>query len=119
MMAGPEVGLLRAALSPDGRTLAKAAGYPDGGLRTWDVKTGEKRFEVKKVHGGGPMCITFSPDGKTLASGGEDGVVCLWDTSTGKKGREFDAADRYPVISVAFSPDGRSIVTGDVSRIRV
>ena len=35
-------------------------------------------------HEGGAKCVTVSPDGKTLASGGKDGAVKVWDAKTGK-----------------------------------
>jgi RNA polymerase sigma factor (sigma-70 family) len=51
--------------------------------------------------------VTFSPDGKTLASGSLEGTVKLWDMATGK---ERAAVKGYP--AVAFSPDGKILATG-------
>jgi WD40 repeat protein len=53
----------------------------------------------------------FSPDGKTLLTGGADGVVRRWDVATGTAaGRDVSAGDS--VLSVAYSPDGRTFATG-------
>lgn len=30
-------------------------------------------------------CLSFSPDGKTVASAGNDGSVQIWDASTGER----------------------------------
>mmetsp|Transcript_6560 Transcript_6560/g.11694 ORF Transcript_6560/g.11694 Transcript_6560/m.11694 type:complete len:744 (+) Transcript_6560:142-2373(+) len=35
-------------------------------------------------------CLTISPDGQFLASGGEDGVVRLWEVQTGRLVRSWD-----------------------------
>src|SRR5207302_2046486 len=49
--------------------------------------------------------VTFSPDGRRLASAGDDGTVKVWDAD---KGQELLSLKRHtsPVLSVAFSPDG-------------
>ena len=55
--------------------------------------------------------VAFSPDGKTLASGGADYAVKLWDVVTGKKIRTLWGHNEE-VFSVAFSPDGKRLASG-------
>ncbi|MEG3840746.1 NACHT domain-containing protein [Microcoleus sp. herbarium14] len=55
--------------------------------------------------------VTFSPDGKLLATGDSDGVVSLWEASSG---REILTCNGHTnvVQSVAFSPDGEILASG-------
>jgi WD40 repeat protein len=55
------------------------------------------------------ICIDFSPDGRTIASG--DKAIRLWDVSTGREIKRFEGHTRY-ISSVNFSPDGRTIASG-------
>ncbi|MFF7727076.1 helix-turn-helix domain-containing protein [Streptomyces sp. NPDC008001] len=67
-------------------------------------------------HSGAVTDVAFSPDGKTLATGGSDGTARIWDSATGKS-RTTLAGHSAPVRSVAFSPDGKILATGSDDRI--
>ncbi|MFF1341500.1 trypsin-like peptidase domain-containing protein [Streptomyces sp. NPDC058290] len=57
------------------------------------------------------LSVTFSPDGRFLATGSSDNTVRLWDVATGTTRTKL-AGHTAPVLSVAFSPDGRTLATG-------
>lgn len=55
--------------------------------------------------------LAFSPDGRSLASGGRDRQVIVWEHASGKRLHTL-AGLNNPVVCLAFSPDGKSIVGG-------
>ncbi|RME11926.1 MAG: hypothetical protein D6804_02335, partial [Aquificota bacterium] len=80
-------------------------------VKLWDVNTGR---EVRTFIGRRYIVwsVSFSPDGRYIASGSYDNTVKLWDVNTGREVRTF-IGRRYIVWSVSFSPDGRYIASGN------
>ena len=98
-------------------------------MHLWDVQTG-KEIRQLEGHTYSVMSVSFSPDGRWIASGGWDETVRLWDIETGKeirrleryidvhrKARPPDCAYNDVANSVAFSPDSRLIVSNGIPGI--
>ena len=94
--------------SPDGSTLAAVFG---GTMRLWDVAT-DTFLTFRTGHTSIIFSLSFSPDGRTLATGSWDGTVRLWDVSTGEELRKILTVGPWGVSSVSFSPDGDTLATG-------
>ncbi|WP_442510204.1 protein kinase domain-containing protein [Novipirellula sp. SH528] len=82
--------------------------------RVLDTTNGELLLELKPKEGYFLDTI-FSPDGKTVLTGGTDGAARLWDVETGEMISELLGHTR-DVRSVAFSPDGTLIATGSLDK---
>ena len=59
--------------------------------------------------------VTFSPNGKQIASGSGDSTVKIWDFRTNQTLLTLEGHTKR-VTSVAFSPDGKQIVSGSLDR---
>jgi WD40 repeat protein len=68
-------------------------------------------LKVQLGHSGSVNSVGFSPDGRSVLTGGEDKSARLWDLATGHEIRRF-SGHSAGVSSVGFSPDGRTILTG-------
>jgi len=92
--------------SPDSRSLASLAG--GGGVSLWNVNSGEKIRSME-----GCRLALFSPDGRTIATGGagmERGVD-LVDVESGAVLFHMVWRDEY-VDAAAFSLDGSKLASG-------
>ncbi|HEX3262178.1 MAG TPA: protein kinase, partial [Solirubrobacterales bacterium] len=97
------------AFSPARSTLAFV--HERGGTaEVWDVAR-RSRITMLPVDSDSQFyyAIAFSPDGRTLATGGlEDPIVRVWDVPTGKLIRELDQGTAG-AKTLDFSPDGRTL----------
>jgi WD40 repeat protein/tRNA A-37 threonylcarbamoyl transferase component Bud32 len=59
---------------------------------------------------GAVAAVAFSPEGKTVASGGADGKVVLWQPESGRRLRTL-SGHGDSVLSLAFSADGKLLVS--------
>lgn len=64
-----------------------------------------------RAHKGRVCALTYSPDGKRLASGGEDKKVRIWDSFTGTV-RTALKGHRGCAYALAYSPDGKYLASG-------
>jgi eukaryotic-like serine/threonine-protein kinase len=73
--------------------------------------------EAAKVaaHEGGAYCVTYSPDGRTLASAGMDGVIRFWDARTLHPKGELRGG-QSEINEVAFAPNGKSLASAGDDR---
>jgi WD40 repeat protein len=98
------------AFSPDGKTLASAAGFGESDIRLWDVATGKEigRLEGHKSWVGS---LVFWPDGKKLASTSADQTIRIWDVAS-RQCLDVLRGHRQEVWRLALLPDDKTLVSG-------
>jgi hypothetical protein len=104
------------AFTPDGKTLAAAAGR---NVLLFDAVSGKPRATLGD-HPGPLTSVRITPDGKTLvASGGRPGLfgsVIVWDLET--RSRRFDLrGHRDAILAAEIAPDGKTLATAGYDRL--
>jgi len=101
------------AFNPKGTVLA-SKGNGDHKIILWDIKTHQplKLFNNDAIFYsfGELKSMSFSPDGKILAAGGNDGVL-LWDVAAPPVPTKLKGLGSQ-VNSISFSPDGKTLAVG-------
>ena len=105
--------------SPDGKTIATHGGR-NNTIGLWNSRTGRHlktlsgHEDPSALYEGHPdasiASFTYSPDGKTIVSGGGDKTVRLWNVHSGENIRTL-TGHIEAVRAVAYSPDGDTIVS--------
>lgn len=97
-----------AALAPH-QSLA-AFGHTDGSVTFLDLTTGKRTIPAKRT-GSNVESLSFSADGKTLATGDDDGSIGIWDVGA-KALSDVYKGHAAETNAVTFSPDGRTLYSG-------
>ena len=99
------------AFSPDGKTIA-GMGAHSNTVILWDANTG-KRLQTFPgwTYQNTQHLLTFSPDGRMIASGNEHRTISLWDVHTGRHLQSITKIHTFFKVNSAFSPDGKIIAS--------
>jgi RNA polymerase sigma factor (sigma-70 family) len=97
------------AVSPDGNLIAFGTGY--GLIAVHDLASGRLLGNLGKP-ATSALALNFSPDGRTLAWGGNrDGVIRLMEVATGGERYSF-AGHQGGIRSLSFFSDGKTLISG-------
>jgi WD40 repeat protein/class 3 adenylate cyclase len=98
------------ALSPDGERVVAGDLFGDV-ARVYDVATGEEIL-VLPGHRYGVSAVSWSPDGRWIATASRDPFVRVWNAETGELEARLSGHTGGEVITVDWGPDSRRLVSG-------
>ena len=94
-----------------------STGLPDVRGFTWYYLWNKCHREQLTIHAHqtGVSCVAFSPNQRTLATGGKEGAIKIWRLTEGFHEIPLEG-HREEVNSIVFSPDGRSLASASDDR---
>ncbi|HRH98027.1 MAG TPA: hypothetical protein PLB55_18945 [Prosthecobacter sp.] len=103
----------------DGTFVAtKAVTQTVGSTPRWTL---ERKIDPKGLFADRVNAVRFSPDGKTLATGGGElsrsGDIIIFDVATGKATQTWKEKHTDTVLCLDFSPDGKRLASGAADKI--
>jgi WD40 repeat protein len=106
------------AYSADGKYLATGGGAPteDGEVKVFDAETLAPVLDLKPCHSDTVFGLSFTPDGKKLASAGADKFVKVWEIPSGKFLKSFEGHTQH-VLDVGWAPDGNKLATAGADNV--
>ena len=96
---------------------ALAVGSIDRHVRIWKFQPASESTVIRGHAPKETWALAFSPDSRTLASGGDDHKIRMWDTATGGE-RSTMSRHAALVTSLSFSRDGRKLASGSFDKAR-
>jgi WD40 repeat protein len=105
--------------APDGSFVAtKAVTQTVGSTPRWTL---ERKIDQKGLFADRVNAVRFSPDGKTLATGGGElsrsGDIIFFDVASGKVTQTWKEKHSDTVLCLDFSPDGKKLASGAADKI--
>jgi WD40 repeat protein/tRNA A-37 threonylcarbamoyl transferase component Bud32 len=102
-------GLQALAFTPDGNTVATAAG-PFGEIDLWDARSG-RLLSTLTGHTAAVTALGFLPDGKTLLTLADDQTLRLWDAEAPPEPLSLYDRGVMSAGSAVFLPDDKTLLT--------
>lgn len=103
--------------SPDGRRLAVGSGPPSrfGDLTLVNADEGQVEYAFGQVHSDTVFGISFSADGRFLASCGADKLARVFNLETHEQVRGFEGHTHH-VLGVSWSDDSQQLATASADK---